>query len=72
MLYIHNRDSVGSDVVAMAYRPLLARVPNIAAGKTGSVLCACLARLKTSITFCLTAPDTVTYVSSTATLRLLC
>lgn len=26
--------------------------------------------LKTSITFCLTAPDTVTYVSSVATLRL--
>ncbi len=61
---------MGSGVVAMASmltQAALAKVVNIAAGRTGSVLCACLAQLRANIIFCLTAPHTVTYISSTAT-----
>jgi len=57
-------------VVAMTYmltQAALAKVVNIAAGRTESVLCACLAQLETSTIFCMTAPHTVTCVSSTAT-----
>jgi len=54
----------------MAYistQAALAKVVNIAAGRTRFVLCACLAQLKTNTIFCLTAPHTVTDVSNTAT-----
>ncbi len=57
-------------MVAMAYmltQAALATIVNTAAERIGSVLCACLAQLKTNTISCLTAPHTVTYVSSTAT-----
>lgn len=45
----------------------LVGVLNIAAGKTGFALYACLAQLKTSTIFGFTAPHKVTYMVNTAT-----
>ncbi len=61
--------SVRSGVVAMAYltQAALAKIVNMAAERTGSVLYACLAQLKMNTHFLFAAPHTVTYVSSTAT-----
>ena len=62
--------SVGSGVVAMAYMltlAALAKTANIAAERTGSGLCACLAQQKTHTIFSFTAPHITTYISSTAT-----
>ncbi len=52
----------------MLTQAALARVVNSAAGRTGSVLCACLAQLKTSTFFCLNVLLTVAYSNSTGRL----
>jgi len=55
-------------VVAMAYmltQAALAKIVNMAAEGTGSVLCACLAQLKMNTHFLFAAPHTATYVNST-------